>query len=307
MIGLFAGRGALADLAARHLRQEGRVPVICELQGQAPAISMALPRLRYRLETLGGTLETLRLMGVTELCLVGALDRPALDPAQLDAQTRPLMSRLTAAMTRGDDGTLRALIAILEEQGFAIRAVQDIVPDLLPPAGVLTATLPPAAAEADARAGEAEVARMGRSDSGQACVLRAGQVIAREGPEGTDAMLASIRGPSLPAKPAADPVSWIFDTASDLVGDAADWLSNAGGEQGARDAVLFKAPKPGQERRADLPVIGPDTARRVVEAGLGGIILEAGGVMIVDRSRTIAALDAGGVFLWVRPAGGRAA
>lgn len=306
MIGLFAGRGALPDIVARHLRQDGRVPVVCELEGQTPAISVAVPRLGYRLETLGSTLETLRLMGVTDLCLVGALDRPALDPARLDAETRPLMSRLSAALARGDDGTLRALISILEDRGFAIRAVQDLVPDLLPPSGVLTAAAPPPGTEVDAAAGEAEVARMGLADAGQACVVREGQVIAREGPEGTDAMLDGLRGAPRPSRPPADPVSWLFDTATDLVGDAADWLSNTSEGRKGSGAILFKAPKPGQDRRADLPVIGPETARRAVEAGLSGIVIEEGGVMIVDRTRTIATLDAAGAHLWVRTHGGAA-
>lgn len=304
MIGLFAGTGDLPAIAARHLREAGRVSVICELEGQAPEIPLALPRLAYRIETLGGTLETLRLMGVGELCLLGALRRPELDPARLDAKTRPLMSRLTRALAQGDDGTLRALIAILEEQGFTIKAVQDLVPGLLPEAGVLTDTAPPEGAEADAGTGEAEIARMGQADLGQTCVVRDGQVIAREGPDGTDAMLAGLAGPVRTAPSAPDPVSWLLDTASDIVGDAADWLSNTNPGRKGSGAILVKAPKPGQDRRADLPVIGPGTARRAVEAGLSGLVIEAGGVMIIDRAETCAILDAGGAFLWVRPRGG---
>lgn len=306
MIGLFAGRGDLPGLAARHLRAAGRVPVILELDGQPPAIAMDLPRLSYRLERLGETLETLRLMGVRDLCLVGALDRPDLDPARLDGLTRPLMSRLAEAMARGDDGTLRGLMAILEEQGFAIVPVHEVLPGLLPDPGCLTSGPVPPGAEAEAAAGEAEVARMGRADSGQACVVRDGRIIAREGPEGTDAMLAALSGPVRTGPPASDPVSWLFEAASDLVGDAADWLSNADPDRRGAGAILFKAPKPGQDRRADLPVIGPETARRAVEVGLAGIVIEAGGVMVVDRARTCAILEAGGAFLWVRPHGGGA-
>jgi len=34
---------------------------------------------------------------------------------------------------------------------------------------------------------------------------------------------------------------------------------------------------------------------------LDGIVIEAGGVMVVDLEATIAALDAAGLFLWIRP------
>jgi hypothetical protein len=70
-----------------------------------------------------------------------------------------------------------------------------------------------------------------------------------------------------------------------------------------RGGILFKAPKPGQDRRADLPVIGPGTAEGVARAGLSGIVIEAGGVMMLDASDTLARLDGAGLFLWVRPPG----
>jgi len=68
----------------------------------------------------------------------------------------------------------------------------------------------------------------------------------------------------------------------------------------ARGGILFKAPKPGQDRRADLPVIGPDTARNVVAAKLSGIVIEDGGVMVLDLPQVRRILDAAGAFLWVR-------
>ena len=68
---------------------------------------------------------------------------------------------------------------------------------------------------------------------------------------------------------------------------------------GAR-GVLFKGPKPGQDRRLDLPAIGPDTLRGAAAAGLAGVAVEAGGVMILGRAATVAAADAAGLFLWAR-------
>ena len=68
---------------------------------------------------------------------------------------------------------------------------------------------------------------------------------------------------------------------------------------GAR-GVLYKAPKPGQDRRIDLPAIGPGTVERAAAAGLAGIAVEAGGVMILGFAATVAAADAAGLFLWAR-------
>ena len=64
--------------------------------------------------------------------------------------------------------------------------------------------------------------------------------------------------------------------------------------------MLFKGPKPGQDRRVDLPAIGPDTLRAAAAAGLAGVVVEAGGVMILDHAATVAAADEAGLFLWAR-------
>jgi len=47
-----------------------------------------------------------------------------------------------------------------------------------------------------------------------------------------------------------------------------------------------------------MPVIGPETVAAASRAGLAGIVLKAGGVMILDRAATLAAADAAGLFLW---------
>lgn len=306
MIALFAGTGALPGLLARRLQETGEVPLICEMVGFPPEVAEDLPRLRFRIETLGSFLATLRRMGVTRLCLAGAVRRPSVDPAAIDAATAPLVPRLQEALAKGDDGTLRGIMAILEEEGFTILAAQDLAPDLLPPPGPLTRTTPGPDHRRDAALGERQLAAMGQADLGQACVLRAGVVVAQEDDAGTDALLARLARPPRDADQSSDPVSWLMDTASDMLGDAADWLSNMTPEGPASGGLLFKGPKPGQDRRADLPVIGPATAQGAIRAGLSGIVIEAGGVMVLDLPEVLRLLDDAGLFLWVRVAGERA-
>ena len=45
--------------------------------------------------------------------------------------------------------------------------------------------------------------------------------------------------------------------------------------------MLVKRPKPGQDLRFDMPAIGPDTLRAVAAAGLKGIEIAAGGVLLL--------------------------
>jgi DUF1009 family protein len=47
----------------------------------------------------------------------------------------------------------------------------------------------------------------------------------------------------------------------------------------------------------DLPTIGPDTLRNAAAAGLAGIAVAAGRVLMADRAATIKAADQLGLFL----------
>lgn len=299
MLALIAGRGRLPAAVAAAVPD---TPLICALDGFAPA--GLTPDITFRLETLGSFLLELGNRGVTDLCLCGSIDRPELDPAKLDAETAPLVPILMQAMGQGDDGALRAVMLLLEKTGFTIRAAHELAPDILPPEGVLTKRAPRGGHHSDAQAGVEVLRDMARADLGQACVIRKGVVIAREDEAGTDAMLTSLALPHDPAWGNGDPLSWAFDAAGALVSEARDWLSGTG--ETAHDApgagaVLFKAPKPGQDLRADLPTIGPVTAMRAAEAGLDGIVIQSGGVIALDLPQILQILDAMGMFLWVRP------
>jgi DUF1009 family protein len=292
MLALIAGTG---DLPAALLSRLASRPLVCAMAGFQPAVT---PDVTFRIETLGSFLQDLSMRGVTEICMAGAVRRPEITQDAIDAATRPLVPRLIGAIAKGDDGALREVIAIFEEAGFAVKAAHEIAPDLLPPAGVLSKKPVTIDHKQDAVTAEQTIREMGQADSGQACLVRAGRVLAREDQAGTDAMIARFA-------PSADPLWGAVDGLGSVLGTAAEWLSGAEGAPiDARGAILFKAPKPDQDRRADLPVIGPQTVRIAAAAGLAGIVIEQGGVMVLDLAAVIAAVDAAGVFLWVRPKGG---
>lgn len=278
MLALIAGTG---DLPAALVARLPVPPLLCAMDGFRPSLT---PDVTFRIEHLGSFLSDLRARGVTEVCMAGAVRRPPIDPSAVDEATKPLVSRIMAAVAQGDDGALRAIIAIFEEAGLAVRAAHEIAPDLLPEAGLLSRTPVTLTARQDAGIAEQTIAEMGRADIGQACVVRDGVVLAREGQAGTDAMLARI---ALPGEALTDPEDGSESPAHRL-----------------RGAILFKAPKPEQDRRADLPVIGLQTATGAITAGLAGVVIEHDGVMVLDLTAVLSALDAAGLFLWVRPKGG---
>jgi len=272
-VAIVAGRGALPTHLARRLRAAGREVVLAEMAGHPADNPDALPVIRFRVEKLGALFSALRAHGAAELCLAGRVARPRLEPARFDLKTMRLAPKLMAAMKGGDDATLRAVLAAFEAEGFAIRAAHDLAPDLLPAEGVPTAAAPAESDRKDAARAARIVAALAAADVGQGAVVAQGVALAVEALPGTDAML-----------------DWVADVAG----------AHRPEPEGAR-GVLFKGPKPGQDRRVDLPAIGPGTVARAAAAGLAGIAVEAGGVLVLDRDAVVAACNEAGLFLWVRP------
>jgi UDP-2,3-diacylglucosamine hydrolase len=260
VLALIAGRGKLPAVLVDSLED---LPFIASPEGFDP--DFLVPDRRFRIEALGTLIEEMRALGVTEVCFAGGIRRPDIDPARIDAATRPLVPRILAALGQGDDGALRAVLSIFEEASFTIRAAHEILPALLPDAGVPTARRPDPADEADAARAAAIVAGMGDLDIGQAVAVLSGQALAVEGVFGTDWMLASLRH-----------------------------RPDGGG------GLIYKAAKPGQDRRVDLPMIGTDTVTAAKRAGLDGIVVARGEVMVLDLDRVVRAADKAALFLWVR-------
>ena len=265
MLAIVGGSGRLPDLLA-DARPEALRFVPEGVRFGCGAMSAR----RFRIERLGGLHAAMREAGVGQVVFAGAMRRPTIDPDALDDVTRQAMASLGPSLRRGDDALLRAVIAVFETAGLDVIGADRILPDLLPAPGVPTARRPDPAAAADAERGFALLDALSSVDIGQGCVVAGGQVLAIEAGPGTDWMLGTLAG-EVPGRP-----------------------MEAG--------VLCKRPKRGQDRRIDLPAIGPETVRMASRARLGGVVVEAGGVLVIDPDETIAAADREGLFLWIREA-----
>lgn len=211
----------------------------------------------------GEILALLRKHGCSDLVLVGPVRRPSVFDVRPDAEGARIMARIGRAAFAGDDGLLAAVVRVLGEEGFRVLGAHEVLTEAVGPKGVLGRVAPDAAALADIGRGASVVRALGTADVGQGCVVQQGIVLAVEAIEGTDAMLARAAGLARPGP---------------------------GG-------VLVKMVKPGQDRRADLPTIGPATLRAAAAAGLRGVAFEAGGTLLTDRQGCIAEADAAGLFL----------
>lgn len=259
-IAVIAGQGALASAVVSALDE----PLVYALEGFTPDF----PAKSFRLERLVPFLDHLLEEGVERVIFAGAIRRPRFDPEAFDPRTAQLVPRILMAMQSGDDAALRAVLDVFEEHGLAVSGVADIAPDLIPAEAVLTGT-PSAADKRDASRAAEILAGLGSFDVGQGAVVSNGLCLAIETLPGTAAMLEFVAAHK------------------DL-------------RTGTAKGVFYKAPKPEQDRRVDLPTIGPDTVTQAAAAGLAGIAWEAGGIILLEREEAIRRAEEAGLFLWAR-------
>lgn len=220
----------------------------------------------HPIEKLGSVFAALREAQVTRLVFAGSLARPAMDPSAFDDVMMAVAPRLLAAMQGGDDALLRQVIKIFEEQGVQVIGAHELLPDLTAEDGLRIGPAPSDADLSDTARACTILQTLAPLDIGQGCAVAGGQCLGVETVQGTDALLGFV---------AATPEKL----------------------RRGHKGVYVKASKAGQDLRIDMPTIGPGTIRAVADAGLAGLVIEAGKVMIVDRKKTLKAVEETGIFL----------
>lgn len=262
-LGLIAGGGGLPVAIAEDCVGRGRPLFVVRLAGLADEALCTFPGEAAGVAELGRCVRLLKQAGCRSVCFAGLVRRPAdFSALRPDLHALSYLPRVVAAAGRGDDALLRAILGVFESEGFEVEGVGQAAPSLCLGIGPVGCLEPGVADRADIVAALDAAREVGRTDVAQGAVARDGQVIAREDAHGTDAMLTRL-----------EPVD------------------------GMRRGVLAKLPKPGQDRRVDLPTIGVRTIERAAAAGLAGVVGPADGLLVVDREAVRRAADDLGLFV----------
>lgn len=227
------------------------------------------PSFVVEIEKMSKLFDALKSLSIDTVVFAGAMDRPKMDITRLDISGEKLLNILNSNKNFGDDTTLRAIISFFETNGFSVKGAHEIVHDLMPNTQNPTIKRPAATDIIDTNRAIEIVNLLGQADVGQGCVVAQGICLALESIQGTDSMLNFVR-----------------ETRADYV------TSNKG--------VLVKFSKPTQDLRVDMPTIGPETMVNASKAGLAGIVIEAGRVMVLDFAMTVAKADELDLFLWIK-------
>ncbi len=260
-IGLIAGGGRFPILFADSARRAGHRVVAVAHKGETDqALAGHVDAISWvKLGQLGHLVDALKQGGARETVMLGAITKARFF---LDAWPDAAGLKVIAQVgVRSDDNLLRAIARHLEEQGVPVVDPTPFLRDRLAPEGVLGKHRPDEDEMADARYG-LELARgIGRLDLGQTVVVKKRIALAVEALEGTDACI------------------------------------RRGGELAREGAVVVKAVKPDQDRRFDLPVVGPDTIEILHRVKGRVLAVEAGATLVMDLERMVERADQAGIVL----------
>lgn len=268
-LGIIAGAGSFPAAIARAAEAQGRPVFGLLLKGIAGREMEAYPHAWVGIGRFGAIVAQARRAGCRDLVLIGSLVRPNLWSTMPDLGALKALPELVRLYRGGDDHLLRGIARLFEREGFRLLAAQDVAPELVMPEGALGAYTPGEDDLADIALGRQAMAALGPYDVGQGMVVGKRRIVAVEGAEGTDGMLER----------------------------CADMLASGRIDWPRRTGILVKAPKPQQDRRVDLPAIGPETVEKAAAAGLCGIAVAAGATLVVDVAEVIRRADRHGLFV----------
>ncbi len=269
-LALIAGSGDLPIRIATRCEAEGRAVFIIRLAGFADEHMVRWPGEEFGMAEIGRILKAMKAEGCEAVCFAGYVNRPDFKTLKPDFKGATLLPGIVAAATKGDDALLRKILSVFEAEGYAVEGADDILGGEALPAGALGAVTPTPEQLEDLKKALHVAEKSGELDIGQGAVVCDGLVLAVEAQEGTDEMLRRVAG--LPA--------------------------DLHGAPGALKGALGKAPKPIQDLRVDMPVIGSTTVELAAAAGLAGIGGFAGRLIIIDHEALVEAADRLGLFVW---------
>jgi UDP-2,3-diacylglucosamine hydrolase len=269
-VAIICGGGSLPLTVAEAVERSGRPVVLFPVRGWADPAEFA----RYRhhwlhLGSAGRFRRLARMEGCRDVVMIGNAIRPAIHELRLDWLTLRLLPRIILNFKGGDDKLLSGIAKMMEDHGFRLIGAHEVAPEILVGEGPLGLIKPSAAHAQDIERGFELIVAIAPFDVGQAVVVADNRVLAVEAAEGTDHML--------------DRVAALRAEGRIRIPD------NTG--------VLVKAPKPAQDRRIDLPSLGPRTVEKAARAGLAGIAVAAGETIIAEPLRVLEAADRAGLFV----------
>ncbi len=256
-IGLIAGFGRFPILFAKNARARGiRVVAVGIRYEASPDLAHHVERFHWcGVARVGRLIRLLKREEIDHAVMAGKVRKTwmftPLRLIRLLPDLRTLRLWFHRAKDKKDDTLLGAVAEELAQEGIRLESSLLYCEDLLASPGLLAGPSPGAREADDIRFGWKIAKAMGGLDVGQSVAVKERAVLAVEAIEGTDDTILR-----------------------------AGALCSGG-------FVLVKAGKPDQDRRFDVPAVGPTTIRAMKKAGGKVLAVEAGITLVLGVEETL--------------------
>lgn len=265
-LALVAGEGELPLELLRAMRRDGsdlpEVYLMADNEEPYNAENIPFVRIKNPL-AIAMTLTKMRLKGVRRMMMAGRVPKQHMYVREKqDEGARKILSDVS---DRNDHSLLAGVVRYIEKFGITVVSYEEAVPGLMAAEGHIAGPVPSEEQIADGAYGTKILSVTLPLSFGQGVIVSRCAAVAVEAMEGTDAMIN--RAGSL-----------------------------------CRGGVLVKGMRSDQDRRYDLPVVGPETLENMKKNGLSALFIQSGSVMILKKEKFIEYADANGISVTGVPA-----
>ena len=261
-LGLIAGNGEFPILFARAAKTKNFRVVAAAVQGDTSfLLKFFVDKICwFKVGELKKLFEYFHQEGIRQVIMAGQVNPHNLfdENLNLDEEFQKLYNALR---DRKADTIFSAIAEKLNENGMELLDSTMLLDHYLAPKGTLTRRGPTLTELEDINFGKNIAKAMGSLDVGQTVVVKEKAIVAIEAMEGTDRTILR------------------------------------GGKIARQGAVVVKVSKPAQDKRFDVPVIGPRTIKTMIKSSAGCLDIEAGKTLIIDRENCIKLADNAGICI----------
>jgi len=250
-LGIIAGNGVYPQLLAASARKAGVNKIVAAaFTGETdPALAQHVDLIEWmRVGQLGRLLKFFRDQKVHHAIMAGQIAPKNLFDLHPDWKALLLLGRLKQ---RNAESIFAAIADELTKVDVDLLAATTFLEDSLAQTGLIAGPKVSRREEQDVNFGWKIAKEIAGLDIGQTVIVKNGTIVAVEALEGTNEAI------------------------------------KRGGTLARKGAVMIKVPKPNQDMRFDVPVIGVETIRVASEARLRVIAIEAGKTLLLEKDAII--------------------
>ena len=260
MIGLFLGDTDFSEIVLRKIKKQKKKYFIIDFS-KNNKFNKDKNSFRISIGKFGTIIDLIKQKKCKRVLFAGKISKPNFSSLRLDFKGIYYMPSVIRAAKIGDAAIIKSIIKILNNEG--IKVVSSIIfnPELALRKGNYTKLKPNKQDIISIKKAKAYFNKTKSLDHIQALVVKEGEILAKEGREGTKKMLSKLKKNS--------------------------------------EGILIKLPKKKQDLRMDLPTIGLQTFKDVKKFGLRGVVLQSKKNIFLNKSECIKFANKNKIFIYI--------